>query len=379
MIYHVFDERERFSEFSGGAISRWAANVLRNDVDTHIVCIDGDDSWGFEATRIHRVPELSRYAKLRGRRFYPGWVAGKLLRKIYSQRFPTLKAGDTVWVHGQPDIALALSPWARAAKAKLVLHLHGSIFVTHPKAKMRAVIRSVDHLVFCSQFLENEARQRFPEMSRTSILYNGADDALFFPGDSRKNEVPVVLVASRLVPEKGAHLLLPAMRVLDQRGVKAQAKILGSSFFGGAPPSPYVNRLHKEAPPNVIMAGYCAGKQLADEFRAADIFCLPAIYNDPFPLAVIEGMASGLPVVTTPRGGIPEALANGGGVFFNPDGTPEELASVLQALIEDPGQRLEIGRAGRLSYQKNFTWRNIHRGYHEILNAISLPQATICS
>jgi spore coat protein SA len=376
MIYHVFDERERFSEFSGGAISRWAANVLRNDEDTHIVCIDGDDSWGFESKRIHRVPELSRYASLRARRFYPEWVNGKLLRNIYFPRFPTLKAGDTVWVHGQPDIALALSPWTRTAKAKLVLHLHGSLFVTNPKSKMRSVTRSVDHLVFCSQFLEDEARERFPDMSRTSILYNGADDSLFYPGDTRQNDVPVVLVASRLVPEKGAHLLLPAMRILDQRGVKAQAKILGSSFFGGAPPSPYLKRLHNEAPANVTMAGYFAGKELAAEFRAADVFCLPAIYNDPFPLAVIEGMASGIPVVTTRRGGIPEALAEGGGVFFNPDGTPEELADALQSLIENPGERLRIGSAGRLSYEKNFTWRNIHRGYHEILKAVSLSLAT---
>ena len=45
-IYHFLDEGEAFSEFSGGAISRWAANVLR-DGDETIICPSFDASWGF--------------------------------------------------------------------------------------------------------------------------------------------------------------------------------------------------------------------------------------------------------------------------------------------------------------------------------------------
>ena len=45
-IYHLLDESEAFSEFSGGAISRWVANVLRNGDET-VICQSFDDSWGY--------------------------------------------------------------------------------------------------------------------------------------------------------------------------------------------------------------------------------------------------------------------------------------------------------------------------------------------
>ena len=79
-----------------------------------------------------------------------------------------------------------------------------------------------------------------------------------------------------------------------------------------------------------------AGKALAEEFRLANIFCLPATYNDPFPLAILEAMASGLPVVSTKRGGIPEAFVEGGGVLVAPS-SARELADAIQKLAFDPG------------------------------------------
>ncbi len=368
MKYHVFDEREHFSEFSGGAISRWAANVLREDDDTHIVCVAADDSWGFPKSRIRLVPSLSRYLKLRARRFYPVWLNGFILRNLYRNEFPKLEPGDLVWVHGQPDIALALAPWVRRAGAKLVLHLHGSLFVTSPTATMSSVAKTCDKLVFCSSYLEQEARGKFPWLSKTALLYNGADDSLFYPANGHgpaKSAVPVVLVASRLVPEKGVHVLMEAMTMLQARRVSVTAKVLGSSFFGGSPPSAYVKELHRMAPSNVTLAGYYAGKELAEQFRLADIFCLPATYNDPFPLAIVEAMASGLPVVTTRRGGIPEAFVEGGGLLVAPQAA-SELADAIEKLASDPTLRTRLAHEGYGSFKKNFTWRSVYKRYHEI-------------
>ena len=48
-IYHMLDEAEPFSEFRGGAISRWVANVLR-DGDEKVICQSFDDSWGYPPT-----------------------------------------------------------------------------------------------------------------------------------------------------------------------------------------------------------------------------------------------------------------------------------------------------------------------------------------
>ena len=371
MIYHFFDEREIFSEFEGGAISRWAANVLRHQPDTHIVCSKADDSWGFAPERIHVAPRLSRYMNYRARRFYPVWLNRVLLGRLYGKDAPTLHPGDVVWVHGQPAIAAALLPRVKAAKARLVLHLHGSAFLTHTAGLLQTVARGADLLVFCSQFLEREAKGRFPHLERTTVLYNGADGQLFHPhpGGTRTEPPIEILFASRLVPEKGAHVLLDAMRLLAQQQAPVHAVICGAAFFGGSAPTPYVHSLQQNVPANVTFVGYEHGQTLAERFRASDLFCLPATYEDPFPLVTLEAMASGLPVVASATGGIPEAFRAGGGKLIAPNDA-RLLADTLLHLARYPGERRKLAEEARRSFEQSFSWATIEARYSTLLEAL---------
>ncbi len=371
MIYHLFDEREIFSEFEGGAISRWAANVLRHQPDTHIVCSKADDSWGFTPERIHVAPRLSRYMNYRARRFYPVWLNRFLLGRLYGKDLPAFRPGDVVWVHGQPAIAAALLPRIKAAKAKLVLHLHGSAFLTHAAGLLKYVARGADLLVFCSQFLEREAKGRFPHLERTTVLYNGADGRLFHPHpDGTRTGPPIeILFASRLVPEKGAHVLLEAMRLLAHQQAPVHAVICGAAFFGGSAPTPYVHSLQQDVPANVTFVGYEHGQTLAERFRASDLFCLPATYEDPFPLVTLEAMASGLPVVASATGGIPEAFRAGGGKLIAPNDA-RLLADTLLHLAQDPSQRRLLAEEARRSFEQSFSWATIEARYSTLLEAL---------
>ena len=58
-IFHLLGEDEPFSERNGGAISRWAANVLREGTEV-IVCPATDTSWGFPADRVYTLPNGNR-------------------------------------------------------------------------------------------------------------------------------------------------------------------------------------------------------------------------------------------------------------------------------------------------------------------------------
>lgn len=367
MIYHFLPEAEHFSEFEGGAISRWAAKVLRDESDTHIVCSSADETWGFAPERIHLAPGIRKYLQFRARRFYPPQVSGPVLRHFYADDLPSIQTGDVMWVHGVPALAEALLPVAKKAGAKLVFHLHSSDFVAHSSLVMRRLKRHADLVVFCSEFLAAEARRRFPDLTRTAVLYNGADEAMFYPPASREHEgAPVVLFASRLVPEKGAHVLIDAMRLLEQRGVQLKAKIFGASFFGGSAVTNYVRSLHQNVPSNVEFCGYESGHALAQRFREADIFCLPATYNDPFPLAILEAMASGLAVVASSAGGIPEALSDGSGMLVTPS-DPQALADVLGQLATDDALRTKIAERAVFIFQGRFSWSTVRAGYQKLL------------
>jgi glycosyltransferase involved in cell wall biosynthesis len=89
------------------------------------------------------------------------------------------------------------------------------------------------------------------------------------------------------------------------------------------------------------------------EFASWDIFVLPS-RTDPFPLVVLEAMASGLPVVGARSDGIPEQLAPGTGVLVEPD-APDALAQAIIDLCDDPLQRQRIGAAARERVAANFS------------------------
>jgi spore coat protein SA len=170
-------------------------------------------------------------------------------------------------------------------------------------------------------------------------------------------------------PQKGVHVLLSAMRLLEERGIRAQARIYGAAFFGGSRVTPYLREVQRDAPANVHLAGYAYGEELASAIRSADVYCLPSTFEDPFPLAIPEAMASGLAVVASRAGGIPEAMETFGGLLV-PKSDPIALADALQQLILAPEQRTAMGLRAREAYEKFFTWKAVRQGYREILETL---------
>jgi glycosyltransferase involved in cell wall biosynthesis len=79
----------------------------------------------------------------------------------------------------------------------------------------------------------------------------------------------------------------------------------------------------------------------------ADVFVLPS-YNEGLPMALLEAMSWGLPVITTPVGGIPEVVTHKqNGLLVNP-GDTQQLSEAMQSLIEDENLRLSLGSTARL-------------------------------
>jgi spore coat protein SA len=369
-VYHLLTEAEVFSEFDGGAISRWVANVLRNDMAGMVAACSSDTSWGFDATRIVGLPALKSYRRWqqRTRQRMPWMLRKLLLKRIFKQLTTLLKPGDVVWVHNRPEFAAALGQDTHRAGARLVLHMHNShLLAADPK-----IIRDLelDASVFVSRYLKEETCGKYPGFLDGTVLYNGADDCIFFPvnRERRDESSPIIVVfASRVVPEKGPDVLAEALRCLLERGVPVEGMIVGGAQFGSSEPTEYVRELIRSAPPNLRFHPYCVGKQLAELLREADIFCLPSTWHDPFPLAPLEAMATGLPVVATRSGGIPEALFYGGGMLVE-RGSVEELASAIERLVFDPILRMKLARESLLSFVNHFRWPTVVDNYQAIVD-----------
>jgi spore coat protein SA len=370
MNYHLLPELEPFSASKGGALARDIANIMRWHPSDMVACLAADETWGYSADRILIIPGLRLYSRIRGRRFLPLWVTGLLLRKSFQPLLSRLQSGDVVWCHNQLIFSAALAKEIHRKGAKLVHHFHDG----HAPSSARKALSSFmpDASIFVSDFLRQQWLQLFPKLKNTYAIPNGADPELFYPpapGDEPNNAVPNILYVGRLHPEKGAHVLINAMRILQERKVEVLCKVVGSAFSSGSKPTPYVESLLKSSPSNVRFEGHRSGKRIAEEYRTVEIFCCPSIWQEPFGNVNIEAMATGVPVVATRVGGIPEIGAEGGVLLVEPN-SPTEMADALQKLIQDKDLRVKMAAEGLSSFRRRYTWAAVCREYQEAIASI---------
>ncbi|HEX5069217.1 MAG TPA: glycosyltransferase family 4 protein [Vicinamibacterales bacterium] len=163
----------------------------------------------------------------------------------------------------------------------------------------------------------------------------------------------------RIAPEKGLHLLAEAYRRLRQRPDVPDTRLLA----GG-----YLLNEHRPYFDGVVSSLRQAG--LGDQFEYAgapnregkialfhrmDVMSMPATYDEPKGLTLLEAMANGVPVVQPDRGAFTEIVQNTGGGLLVAKDDPEALADGLLALLTDRGRAAELARAGADAVRRQYT------------------------
>jgi glycosyltransferase involved in cell wall biosynthesis len=141
---------------------------------------------------------------------------------------------------------------------------------------------------------------------------------------------------------KGSYDLIEAFARLAPHVPQASLTIAGNGEVERARTE--VSRLGLDG--RVHLPGWIEAAQKDQLLASAQIYVLPS-YNEGLPVSVLEAMAAAVPVVTTPVGGLPDLIANGGNGILTPAGDREALAAVLVELCRDVQMRRRIGAAGR--------------------------------
>lgn len=290
----------------------------------------------------------------------PTMVDGSLLRKLHVfasalVRFRRVLAVDgplVVHIHfssrGSTARKLMLVRMAQHARRPVILHAHGSVFDSFfdnlPDFAKRAIRRTfsrADRFVVLSTQWKQYYVARFglPE-DRVVVLCNPAALPAAIPDRAGRERVQLLFLG-RIGRRKGAFDLLHAFTSLPD-AVRSRARLV---FAGDGE----VDALRSQAAPlgeHVRVHSWIDADQRDALLAESDAFVLPS-YNEGVPMALLEAMASGLPVVTTPVGGIPDAVADGvDGIMVRP-GNIEQLAEALRRVIESESLRMSLGRNAR--------------------------------
>lgn len=179
---------------------------------------------------------------------------------------------------------------------------------------------------------------------------SGVDINRFQP--SRIGGEPVtVILAARMLRDKGVYEYVEAARNLKERGVVARFILVGVPDPGN-PTSIKEIELKNWEKSNVI-EWWGWKDNMEHVYSQADIVCLPS-YREGLPKSLIEAAACGLPIVTTDTTGCKDVVINGVNGILVPPGDPQELADALEKLISNADLRKKMGLAGRILVEKKF-------------------------
>jgi len=196
--------------------------------------------------------------------------------------------------------------------------------------------------------LDAEAHERWLPRIRT-VLYNGVDVEDYQPAQIRVDGPLRIVTVGALAPRKGQEYAIEALALLIASGVDATLELIGSG-----PDDAMLRRKASDA--GVADRVTFAGEQLdpRPHLTGADLFLLPS-RQEGFSNALLEAMASALPVVATDVGGNAEAIADGVGGRIVPPQQPEAMAAAITELATDRRQLVEMGRANRRRVAELYT------------------------
>jgi len=248
-----------------------------------------------------------------------------------------------------------------AFRRKIVLHANGAEFHLFyeeesgslQKRYIRYILNKADCLLVVSRQWQ-EFYSRIYTRRQPVVVPNPVYCPI--PCPDRSTTRPIVLTLGRLGHRKGTYDLLKAIPLVLKHQPEAEFWLGGDGD---------VNRvrdiLDRETWGNrVKLLGWVTGRQKEEALIHASVFVLPS-YNEGQPLAVLEAMAYGLPVVSTPIGGIPEAITDGETGFLIRPGDVEALVHRITLLLQNRSLRKQMGAKAREKALNQFDVRSVIR------------------
>ena len=250
---------------------------------------------------------------------------------------------------------------------KVYYHLHNAVTndfgCKHEISQIKKVLGVSNYIVETLDKFLCEHGEGGLKPEQKAVWHNGVDTSRFGSDEAKRKahdfrvkygiaDTDVVfLFSGRLTPEKGAEELLEAFSQVVDDIPNAKLVVAGAFFFNSKIKSPFEQKLHELASrPHVegkiIFTGFVDYNDMPVLYEMADICVLPSVWDDPAPLAVIESLASGKPLITTKSGGIPEYASEDGSFILSRDNQLiPNLANCMLQLGNDSELRSKMGKA----------------------------------
>ena len=192
--------------------------------------------------------------------------------------------------------------------------------------------------------LSELAKKSLPQQEFT-VIENGVDTKQFFPDITKRPSDEFILTpgASRITERKGLDYLIGAVALLVPKYPELRLKIMGD---GNARPKLEALVKEKGLEEKVTFLGRIPREETAPYYQEASLFVMPSL-NEGMSNAMLEALASGLPIVSTPTGGAAELISEGKNGMLIEEKSAESIAAAIEIFLKDKSLVARYGTESR--------------------------------
>lgn len=265
---------------------------------------------------------------------------------------------NIIHFHAVPDISLLVQfPiyfLALIGRKKIILHLHVGNQIEYYKDNklFRFCIKHSNLILLLAKNWEEKFNILIQgNKVKTDYLYNAYSPVNAIDYTQRNK---TILFAAHLNANKAYDILLKAFKEIAKKYPEWKLIIMGDGEVDKARDLAHQLNLDSQ----VLFTGYIVGESKQKYFQEASIYCMCS-YQEGFPMVVIEAWAYGIPVITTPVGGLPDVLEEGRNASVFEFGDYIGLASKMKDLIENPNRRQEMSQYSQKFVADSFSVKSI--------------------
>ena len=319
------------------------------------------------------------YPILRRKYFNPKGIADYIRSyNFYAKQIALYAQEHSIdMVHNNTAAVLEGIYLKRKLKLPLIWHVHE--IIVKPKAISDFINmlmgRYADKIVTVSQAVANHIKQSpFIKDSQVEVIYNGVDNAVYYPMDASSirekfdiaQDALVIGMIGRVNAIKGQNDFIEAVEPLLEKNEQVVAFLAGGVFPGEEwrleeldkriASSSVVSQIHR-------IDYYDKTSELYNMF---DIFVLPSIKPDSLPTVVLEAMACSKPVVGYNNGGIAEMVVDDKSGCLVKSNRPRELSNAISLLLDSSEKREKFGRVGYQRQKELFSLESYIKNFSEL-------------
>ena len=281
--------------------------------------------------------------------------AGYLADLLFREPCPHLHA------HFASAPALVALFTSRLTGIPYTLTAHAKDIYSSDPGALRPKFQGAHAIITCTEYNRQYLLRRYGLQcdGKLHCIYHGVDLSQFrfsWPHVPDKDE-PLILSVARLVEKKGLDDLISAVDILRERGRRFRVEIIGD---GPLRSSLDAQVTHLGLDGFVKLLGAQSQETVCLAYQRASVFVLPCKVagdgdRDGIPNVLLEAVASGVPVVSTPISGIPELIESGReGLLVEPS-KPATLAGALESILSSPELSGRLVRAARARLEVHFS------------------------